>query len=100
MTEWGHLSETSVYAYDLLNRLTEAKLGGITAETITYHPTNGIIRSKDGVLHGYDVNHPHAVTRLDSVQKYSHDATGRWRGMGDSLAAISASQSSAFRLRS
>jgi len=89
-----------LYQFSLRFCTHEAKLGGITAETITYHPTNGIIRSKDGVLHGYDVNHPHAVTRLDSVQKYSHDATGRWRGMGDSLAAISASQSSAFRLRS
>jgi len=44
---------------------------------IHYDATTGNLSSKAGVSYGYqDTNHFHAVTHLDSVQKYWYDANG------------------------
>ncbi len=51
--------------------------GGLYNESYTYDATTGNLSSKAGVSYGYqDSSHFHAVTHLDSVQKYWYDANG------------------------
>lgn len=73
-----NLTESRVYDYDTINRLTGVSIGGTPVENITYNIASGNIQSKDGITYGYASSHPHAVDKLDSVQKYSYDANGRW----------------------
>ena len=74
-------SQTQTFVYDSVYRLTQAYTsGGIEGsynESYTYDATTGNLSSKAGVSYGYqDTNHFHAVTHLDSVQKYWYDANG------------------------
>ena len=71
-----NLTELCVYSYDELNRLRTVTIGGTPSESITYNAASGNIQSKDGVIYGYDLSHPHAVKELDSVEKYLYDANG------------------------
>ena len=70
------LTESRVYNFDELNRLRTVTIGGTPSEAISYNAASGNIQSKDGVIYGYDSSHPHAVTTLDTVQKYTYDANG------------------------
>ena len=71
-----NLTESRVYSYDELNRLSTVTIGGTPSEAISYNAASGNIQSKDGVIYGYDLSHPHAVKELDSVEKYTYDANG------------------------
>jgi RHS repeat-associated protein len=67
-------SENFAYQYDLLNRLTAVT--GSLSQSTSYSNLTGNILQKDGVSYGYDPNHPHAITTLNSVSKYTYDANG------------------------
>ncbi|OJX38001.1 MAG: hypothetical protein BGO78_08155 [Chloroflexi bacterium 44-23] len=71
-----NLTESRVYSYDELNRLRTVTIGGLVTESVSYDPDNGNIDYKDGVEYSYDSIQPHAVNKLDSVQKYTYDANG------------------------
>ncbi|MBV6396877.1 MAG: hypothetical protein HFACDABA_02479 [Anaerolineales bacterium] len=67
-------SETNIFGYDALNRLTSWTLNG---QTKTYGYDNaGNLSSKEGVTLNYnDANHVHAVSSAGS-NSYSYDANG------------------------
>jgi YD repeat-containing protein len=68
-------SETSIYGYDELNRLTSWNLNGAT-ENYTYNPATGNLATKADVTLTYnDAAHVHAVTSAGS-NTYSYDANG------------------------
>jgi len=73
--------QSQTFAYDSVYRLTQGYTtggtGGLYNKSYTYDATTGNLSSKAGVSYGYqDTNHFHAVTHLDSVQKYWYDANG------------------------
>ena len=73
--------QSQTFSYDSVYRLTQGYTtggtGGFYDESYTYDATTGNLSSKAGVSYGYqDTNHFHAVTHLDSVQKYWYDANG------------------------
>ncbi|MCE7918173.1 MAG: RHS repeat-associated core domain-containing protein, partial [Chloroflexi bacterium CFX1] len=69
-------SETSVYDYDALDRLTSWQLNQDTPETYIYDPTTGNLDQKAGLdLQYLDSNHVHAVTNANS-NTYAYDANG------------------------
>ncbi len=69
-------SETNLYAYDSLNRLTQWTLNGVN-ETYSYDPNTGNLDLKADVDLNYnDASHAHAVTHIGSTQKYWYDANG------------------------
>jgi RHS repeat-associated protein len=73
-------SQTQTFTYDALNRLLTAQASGGSYGTYTlrsYSYTNaGNIDSFEGATLGYDPAHKHAVTHVNSVQKYWYDQNG------------------------
>lgn len=70
----GTRGETQTFTYDTLDRLLTAS--GAHAESFTYD-TVGNVEIKAGVDYDYaDAAHVHAVTHLDSQERYRYDANG------------------------
>ncbi|NUQ85285.1 MAG: hypothetical protein HUU11_11275, partial [Anaerolineales bacterium] len=68
-------SETNLYGYDALNRLTSWDLNGVS-EAYTYDPATGNLQTKAGTTLQYnDAAHVHAVTNAGS-NTYSYDPNG------------------------
>jgi RHS repeat-associated protein len=92
ISDGNNSGQKQCFSYDALNRLTRATtkndasngcsnttdLGvGNYDEAYSYDAITGNLSSKTGVgTYGYDPAHPHAVTKLDNVQKYVYDANG------------------------
>lgn len=75
----GGSTQTQTFTYDTLNRLTRAYTSGGNAgqydESYSYNAL-GNLENKGGVSYTYSGGKPHAVTHLNSVQKYWYDANG------------------------
>ncbi len=72
-------NEISNFSYDDLNRLKHADLAGSYTRDWVYDPIGNITqRVEDGVptAYEYDLNHKHAVTKLNGVTKYGYDKNG------------------------
>ena len=74
-------SQTQTFTYDALNRLLTAQASGGSHGTYTqrsYVYTNaGNIDTFEGAALGYnDPAHKHAVTHVNTVQRYWYDANG------------------------
>lgn len=72
--------QRQTYGYDALNRLISANVTGqgegLYSVTYGYDPSTGNLSQKDGIAYTYDLQHPHAVKKLDGVDKYGYDANG------------------------
>ena len=72
--------QTQSFAYDALNRLTNASItggqNGLYNESYTYNSLTGNLASKAGINYTYSGTHPHAVASLSNGNSYSHDANG------------------------
>jgi RHS repeat-associated protein len=80
--DWVHgQPQAQLFAYDVLSRLsaarTEAGTIGFYDETYSYGGTTGNLIESAGTQYSYqDAAHPHAVTHLDSQQRFEYDANG------------------------
>lgn len=72
--------QRQAYGYDALNRLISANVTGqgegLYSAAYVYDPTTGNLSQKDGIAYSYDLQHPHAVKKLDGVDRYEYDANG------------------------
>lgn len=82
----GIANENLAFAYDALNRLDLAS--GAYDENPTYDPASGNILNRitgiapntTQINYGYtDPLHPHAVTQLNGVEKYTYDKNGNMK---------------------